>query len=30
MKVTLGEKAGLLYEVAIDETDNNTFAYRGE
>lgn len=30
MKTALGEKARLLYEVAIDETDNNTFVYRGE
>ena len=26
----LGEKAKLLHEVAVEETENNTFTYRGE
>ena len=30
LKLALGEKAGLLYQVSIDETENNTFVYRGE
>lgn len=30
LKEALGEKSGLLYEVVIEETENNAFAYRGE
>ena len=30
LQQALGEKAaGLLYEVSLDETENNTFTYRG-
>lgn len=30
LKVSLGSSAGLLYEVSLHETENNTFIYRGE
>ena len=30
LKKKLEEKAALLHEVTLDETENNTFTYRGE
>ena len=30
LKEALKDKADLLYEVCVHETDNNVFAYRGE
>ncbi len=30
MEAALGSDSSLLYEVALDETENNCFIYRGE
>jgi len=30
MEEGLGDRSSLLFEVSLDETENNTFVYRGE